>query len=102
MTGDRQRLDKWLWHARFARTRTAAVDLISSGYVRINGLRAQQAAKPVARGDVITAALPHKVMVVEVVDFADRRGGFSEAIKLYREINANPDPDLSGDQATSI
>ena len=99
MTEGRQRLDKWLWHARFARTRTAAVELISAGYVRINGLRAQQAAKPVARGDVITAALPHKVMVVEVLNFSERRGAFPEASTLYREIVADVgQPELAGER----
>lgn len=92
MTEGRQRLDKWLWHARFARTRSAAVELIRAGYIRINGLRTQHIAKPVARGDVITAALPHKVMVVEVLDFAERRGSFAEASMLYRELETGSGP----------
>ena len=83
-TGEsRQRLDKWLWHARMARTRTAAVEMISQGYVRINARRAEQAAKPVGIGDVLTIALPHRVLVLEVLGFAERRGPYAEALKLY-------------------
>jgi ribosome-associated heat shock protein Hsp15 len=90
----RQRLDKWLWHARVVRTRAAAAELAASGYVRINALRAQQAAKPVSLGDIVTIALPHRVLVLEVLGFSERRGPFSEASKLYREIDrdgATPD-----------
>lgn len=88
-TASRQRLDKWLWHARVARTRPAAAELAASGYVRINGVRAQQAAKPVARGDIVTIALRDRVLVLEVIGFSERRGSFAEASKLYREIGAD-------------
>lgn len=89
MTGSRQRLDKWLWHARVVKTRSAATELVNSGYVRINGIRAQQAAKPVAIGDLITVALQHRVLVLKVLAFAERRGPFVEASKLYREISVD-------------
>ncbi|WP_298357960.1 RNA-binding S4 domain-containing protein [Rhodoblastus sp.] len=85
----RQRLDKWLWHARVARTRATAAELAASGYVRINGRRAQQAAKPVSMGDIVTIALPHRVRVLEVLGLSQRRGSFSDASKLYREIDSD-------------
>jgi ribosome-associated heat shock protein Hsp15 len=85
----RQRLDRWLWHARVVRTRAAAAELAASGYVRINGQRAQQAAKTVNLGDVVTIALPHRVLVLQVLGFAERRGPFAEASQLYREIDAD-------------
>ncbi len=88
-TASRQRLDKWLWHARVVRTRSAAAELAASGYVRINGVRAQQAAKPVIPGDVVTIALRDRVLVLEVIGFSERRGSFVEASKLYREIGAD-------------
>jgi ribosome-associated heat shock protein Hsp15 len=86
-SGQRQRLDKWLWHARRARTRPAAVALIEAGFVRVNAKRTEQAAKPVGVGDVLTLALPRRVVVVEILGLAERRGGFSEASKLYRVID---------------
>jgi ribosome-associated heat shock protein Hsp15 len=83
---DRQRLDKWLWHARMARTRTAAAELISQGHVRVNSRRVEQVAKPVACGDVLTIAFHNRVVVLEVLGIAERRGPFTEASQLYRLI----------------
>jgi len=85
----RQRLDKWLWHARVVRTRAAAAELAKSGYVRVNGVRAQQAAKPVTAGDIITIALDRSIRVLEVLGFSERRGPYSEAATLYREIDSD-------------
>ncbi len=97
----RQRLDKWLWHARIVRTRAAAAELAASGYVRINGVRAQQTAKPVSLGDIVTIALHDRVRVLEVLGFSERRGPFSEASKLYREIDGDgATPDRRSDPAS--
>ncbi|MGP0105912.1 RNA-binding S4 domain-containing protein [Rhodoblastus sp.] len=85
----RQRLDKWHWRARVVRTRATAAELAASGHVRINGQRAQQAAKPVSLGDVVTIALHDRVRVLEVRGFSERRGPFSQASNLYREIAAD-------------
>lgn len=90
---ERQRLDKWLWRARLVKTRTGAGELVRSGYVRVNGRRAEQPAKSVAAGDVLTIALPRRVIVLEVLGFSDRRGPFVEAAKLYRSIGDEPDPE---------
>jgi ribosome-associated heat shock protein Hsp15 len=86
MTGDsgRQRLDKWLWFARMARTRALAQQLIEDGYVRVDGRKAEQAARPVGPGQVLTIALAHKVVVLEILGCAERRGSYPDAQKLYR------------------
>ena len=86
MREDRQRLDKWLWFARFTKTRTLAAKLIASGFVRVNGQRAEGAAKAVAVGDVITIALQRTTMVVRVADLGERRGPAPEARLLYVEV----------------
>jgi ribosome-associated heat shock protein Hsp15 len=86
MREDRQRLDKWLWFARFAKTRTLAAKLAASGFVRVNGQRADSAAKAVAVGDVLTVALGRTTAVVRVEDLGVRRGPASEAKLLYTEI----------------
>ena len=83
---NRQRLDKWLWHARMARTRTTAAELISQGYVRVNSRRVEQSARPVGIGDVLTIAFPNRVVVLEVLGIAERRGPYAEASKLYRRL----------------
>ena len=53
----RIRLDKWLWHARFAKSRSIAAGLVSGGHLRVNGQKAQKTAQPVGPGDVLTIAL---------------------------------------------
>jgi len=87
MREDRQRLDKWLWFARFAKTRTLAAKLVTSGFVRLNGQRTDNAAKGVAVGDVVTIALPRATLVVRVEDLGERRGPATEARQLYIELN---------------
>ena len=86
-TATRQRLDKWLWFARMARTRALAVELIAQGYVRVDGRRVEQAAKPVGPGNVLTLALAQKVVVLEILGCAERRGAYPEASQLYRIID---------------
>ena len=85
---DRQRLDKWLWFARMARTRTAAAELVGAGHVRVNSQRIVQAAKSVRPGDVLTIALPRDVRVLRIVALAERRGPFEEARLLYEDLQA--------------
>ncbi len=81
------RLDKWLWFARVVKTRAIAQDLASSGHVRINGKRAESAAKAIRIGDVLTIALPSRVCVLKVLDVAERRGQAQAAQALYAEIS---------------
>jgi ribosome-associated heat shock protein Hsp15 len=87
----RQRLDKWLWFARFARTRPAAVRLVAEGHVRIDGRRAENPAQGLKRGDVLTLALPHATVVVRILDFAERRGPFEAARLLYERLDSESD-----------
>jgi ribosome-associated heat shock protein Hsp15 len=93
---DRQRIDKWLWHARMARTRTAAADLVSAGHVRINGQRVVQPAKAVRIGDVLTIALERDVRLLKVLGMAERRGPFETARQLYEDLGAAT-PQQGGD-----
>ena len=100
MREDRQRLDKWLWFARFAKTRTLAAKLVTGGFVRLNGQRTDNAAKAVAIGDVITLALARTTLVVRVEGLGERRGPAPEARQLYIDLNRDnaalvSDPDKS-------
>jgi len=95
MREDRQRLDKWLWFARFAKTRTLAAKLVTGGYVRLNGLRTDNAAKPVAVGDVVTVALPRATLVVRIEGLGERRGPATEARLLYAHLNQDNGPLVS-------
>ncbi len=83
---DWQRLDKWLWCARFLKARAECSRLVAAGGVRINR---QPTDKPHARlrpGDVITLPLRGEVRVIQVVSLAARRGPAPEARGLYAEI----------------
>ena len=81
----KQRLDKWLWFARFAKTRTLAAKLVRDGHVRRNGQRVEDPARAVVPGDVLTVAAPHGTAVVTVLETGERRGPAPEARSLYRE-----------------
>ena len=87
MREDRQRLDKWLWFARFAKTRTLAAKLVTSGFVRVNGHRVDTAAKAVAVGDVVTLALSRTTAVVRIEALGARRGPAPEAQTLYTDLD---------------
>ena len=84
---DRQRIDKWLWHARVVRTRSAAAELAAGGGVRLNGARIDAASQPVRTGDVLTVALNRNVRVLKVKGFADRRGAAVAARTLYDDLS---------------
>ncbi len=83
---ERQRIDKWLWHARMVRTRTDAAALTTAGFVRLNGKRMTTAGHPVRVGDVVTVALDRTIRVVRIEGLCERRGGAPVARALYRDL----------------
>jgi ribosome-associated heat shock protein Hsp15 len=83
---ERQRLDKWLWHARVVKARSSAAALVQSGHVRINGARESAPGHSVKLGDVLTIALDRTVRVLKVVGFAERRGDAAAARILYDDL----------------
>jgi ribosome-associated heat shock protein Hsp15 len=80
---ERQRIDKWLWHARMVRTRSAAAALTEAGHVRVNGTWVVTPSHLLRRGDVVTLALDRSVRVLRVEGFCERRGDASAARRLY-------------------
>ena len=85
---ERQRLDKWLVYARFARTRTLATELVEGGRIRVNGQRVTNTSRQVGPGDVLTMALPHATRVVRILGAAERRGSFPDARQLYEDVGS--------------
>jgi ribosome-associated heat shock protein Hsp15 len=83
---ERQRLDKWLWHARVVKARTSAAALVAAGHVRINGVRERAPGHSVKVGDVLTIGLDRSVRVLKVIGFAERRGDALSARVLYDEL----------------
>jgi len=81
-----QRLDKWLWHARFFKTRSLATRLCNAGRLRIGGEIVAKAHHTVRPGDVLTFPQGRHVRVVRVSALAERRGPASEAQQLYDDL----------------
>ena len=84
---DWQRLDKWLWCARFMRARADCARLVAKGSVRINRLATDKAHARLHVGDVLTLPVHGSVRVVRVLALAVRRGPSAEARLLYEEIS---------------
>jgi ribosome-associated heat shock protein Hsp15 len=87
---DRQRIDKWLWHVRVVRTRSAAAALAGSGHVRVNGQRIDAPSRAVRIGDVVTVALDRRVRVLKVAGFVERRGSAESTRPLYEDLAPAP------------
>ena len=83
---DWQRLDTWLWCARFMRARADCAALVALGGVRINRQVTDKAHARLRPGDVLTLPLRGRVRVIRVVSLAARRGPAAEAITLYEEL----------------
>lgn len=81
---ERARIDKWLWAARFYKTRALAVSALENGRVLVNGARVKPA-KALALGDMLAIRMGPYTHEVEVLGLSGKRGPASEAQKLYRE-----------------
>lgn len=84
------RIDKWLWHARFFKSRTAASKLCAGGRVRVNREVIGKAHHAVRAGDIITFPQGRTIRVVEVVALGERRGPAAEARTLYNDLTPPP------------
>ena len=81
------RIDKWLWHARFCKTRAIAQEKATAGHIRLNGNRVEKASAAVRVGDVMTLPAGGKVIALKVLGLGERRGPASEAQMLYALID---------------
>ncbi len=86
-TPEKLRIDKWLWHARFFRTRGLAAQLAGSGRLRVNGEHALKPAQTVRPGDVLTFPQGRRIRVVRIVALGRRRGPAAEAETLYTDLD---------------
>ena len=80
------RLDKWLWYARFLKSRTMASHLCTDGRVRVNHRRINKAHSLIRVGDVLTFPQAKKIRVVRVLSLGGRRGPAPEATTLYEDL----------------
>jgi ribosome-associated heat shock protein Hsp15 len=86
------RLDKWLWFARFFKSRSLAAARVAAGDVRVNGERVTKRATTISPGDVLTFSQGRVVRIVEVVAIGTRRGPAPEAQALYSDMSPPPLP----------
>jgi ribosome-associated heat shock protein Hsp15 len=84
-----QRIDKWLWCARFCKTRAGAAALCEAGRIRIAGRVVTKAHAALREGDVLTFPQGERIRVVKVLAFAERRGGAAAAQNLYQDLSVD-------------
>ena len=82
------RLDKWLFQARFFKSRALAAEVVEEGHLRINGQHCGKPGHGVAVGDVLTFPQGALIRVVRVLELGERRGPATEARRLYADLDA--------------
>jgi len=85
-TAVKGRVDKWLWHARFFKTRGLAAKLVTGGHLRVNGNRIAKASVMVGAGDTLTFPQARRVRVIQIAAIGTRRGPAPEAQALYLDL----------------
>lgn len=81
---DRVRVDRWLWAARFVKSRTLATEAVKGGHVQVNGARVKPS-RELRAGDQVELTLGQERRTVAVLALAERRGPASQAALLYVE-----------------
>ncbi|NCG09598.1 MAG: RNA-binding S4 domain-containing protein [Alphaproteobacteria bacterium] len=90
---DSLRVDKYLWFARFFKTRSLATKRANGGRIRVNGNKIKKSSDPVRVGDILTFAQGDQIRVIRVLDLGIRRGPAQEAQNLYEDITPKEDAD---------
>jgi len=95
------RIDKWLWFARFFKTRSLATKVVSGGHVRVNGQKISKSSHSISPGDVLTFPQAKEIRVVRIEQLGERRGPAPEAQSLYfdmteRKEKVPPSPRFEG------
>jgi ribosome-associated heat shock protein Hsp15 len=93
------RLDKWLWFARFFKTRGLAAKLVTGSHVRVNGTRVSKASYAVGAGDTLTFPQADQIRVVRILAPGTRRGPAPEAQTLYDDLTPVVEKDASAPEA---
>lgn len=84
------RIDKWLWHSHFFKSRSAAARFVASGKVRVNRRAVTKTAYALRHGDVLTFMWRDGVAVIQVQSLGKRRGPPAEARSLYHDLSDLP------------
>ncbi|MDQ0420673.1 ribosome-associated heat shock protein Hsp15 [Peteryoungia aggregata LMG 23059] len=90
-SGSRQRIDKWLFFARVAKSRSLAQERVASGHISVNGQKIRQVSHQVKPGDKLEIAMPERHLVLVVKLPGERRGPYEEAKLLYEDLTPPPE-----------
>jgi ribosome-associated heat shock protein Hsp15 len=99
--GERLRIDKWLWHARFFKSRTLSAKAVGNGGFRVNRQLVRKANYMVQSGDVLTFPLGRHIRVIEIVALGERRGPAPEARELYNDLDP-PQPRAKAPETPAV
>lgn len=88
---EKLRIDKWLWYARFFKTRTLAAEVANGGKIRINKVAVRKASADVKIGDVLTFHQGPNIRVIEILALGQSRRPFEEARQLYNDLAPLPE-----------
>lgn len=94
---DTIRLDKWLWQARFFKSRSLAAGVVSAGKVRVDGTPVSKPSRNVSPGDTLTFVKERETKVIKILACGTRRGPAPEAQALYDDLSPVPPPAKTGD-----
>lgn len=83
---EKGRVDKWLWHARFFKTRGVAAKVVTGGHLRLNGNRIAKGSVLVGVGDTLTFPQAERIKVIRINAIGLRRGPAPEAQTLYEDL----------------
>ena len=97
---DTQRIDKWLWHARFFKTRSLCQKQITTGKIRVDREKISSPSRKVIVGNVLTITREREIKIIEIIGIADKRGPYSEARLLYNDLSP-PKPEKQVKQQTT-
>jgi ribosome-associated heat shock protein Hsp15 len=86
----RQRIDKWLYFARMAKSRTLAQDWVEAGHVTVNGNKIRRSSAEIYPGDRVEVTTRERDLVLVVKAPGERRGPFAEACQLYEDRSPPP------------
>ena len=81
-----QRIDVWLWHARFYKTRSLATKMVRGGKVRLNGNVCKKSSTLVGCADVLTFSRADEILIAKIIATSTRRGPAPEAQLLYEDL----------------
>ncbi|HEX9856870.1 MAG TPA: RNA-binding S4 domain-containing protein [Paracoccaceae bacterium] len=81
------RIDKWLWQARFFRSRSLATEAVAEGHTRVNGVPVSKPAHAIGPGDTLTFPQGGRIRLIRVLHISVRRGPATEAQSLYLDLD---------------